>query len=299
MIPTETFEQIARHLDRKDLLTLCHVSPFYRDQANRILYRSVFTGRNGIPGKEYRKLVQFIRTIRLAPHLALHVQEFRFVAPHKQKDLTQGSSSSAKTALSSFFSSKLGVSNSSTHPFSSLVNIRKLTVETFETHLPWPEYLNCFPPGTITDLTTYFTISPAFHKFLAVHPTIQSLSFPFLSTVKAQDDSLDLPGNILPSVKRLTAGCSTLPLVDSWRSLTHLQLGCGAITNQLPLLAALNNIGYQLINLMVSGHDGAQWRDSEVLPLVAIAERTPKLEVFSFRLYHLDSVRVLFLRCKP
>lgn len=291
MIPTETFEQIAQHLDRKDLLTLCLVSPFYRDQANRILYRAVFTGRNGIPGKEYRRLAQFVRTIRFAPHLALHVHELKFVAPYKLRDITQGSSAKPGSTLSTFFSSKLGATGkgSSALPFSPLVNLRKLTVETFETNLPWPEYLNCFPPGNILELTTYFAISPAFLDFLSAHSSIQSLKFPFLASVIAKDN-LVIPSIIVPSVKRLTAACLVLPLVETWQNLTHLQLGCGLITDPIPLLAALNSIGHRLINLMISGHDGAQWKESEVLPLAAIAERTPDLQVFSFRLYHLDSV---------
>jgi hypothetical protein len=295
MFPTETFEQISQHLERSDLLSLCQVSLFYRDQANRILYRTVFTGRSGIAGKEYLKLAQFIRTIRTSPHLALHVREFKFVAPSKVKDLMSGPS--AKAVFSSFIRSSFAAQKSSTRPFSSLVNIRKLTIESFEPHLPWPEYLNCFPSGNLTDLTTYFTIGPAFLEFLAQHQSVQTLNFPFLTIVNSKDN-LTLPANLVPSMMRLMGNCLILPLVESWCGLTHLQLGCGPTTDPGPLLSALATIGPRLVNLMISGHDGAQWKDSEVLKFPAIAERTPNLEIFSFRAYHLESVRFLLMAQK-
>lgn len=290
MIPTETFEQIVQELDRTDLLNLCYVSPFYREQANRILYRNVFTGRNGIPGQEYTKISQFIRTIRSAPHLALYVQELKFVAPPKARHLSPAS----KSLAASFIGLRGSKETTDSRPFSSLVNVRKLTVESNELHLPWPEYLNSVSSESLEEVSTSFRISPAFLEFLALHPTITTLTFSFMSTDDIPDTLL-IPKTIAPSVSCLTAGSPILPLISSWRNLTHLQLGCGPVKDTTLLISALDSIGPRLVNLMVSSHAGGQWEKDSVIPFAAIAQRTPNITVFSLRSYHLAEVVASFL----
>lgn len=167
-------------------------------------------------------------------------------------------------------------------------------MERLDSQVPWPKYLDTFPSGRLEELSTQFMINSSFLEFMALHPTIRSLTVLFMGHFNVSRMT-SIPQNIVSSVSHMTMGSHHLPLVVSWRSLTHLQLGCGIAHNPAPLLSALDTIGPRLVNLMVSSHNGGLWNQHYLIPLPEIARRTPNLAFFSFRTYRMAEAGVTAL----